>query len=236
MPTGSFTFAPELEPLVVLGAVAGFVAAFLTLVWLAAMAALPSPPADSTADQELAFMAAHDRVQIARFLPTTLVALAYVPVWLGLGVLLWEEAPAAAILAVAFGLLYPPTTAIGYWMQYTVVRGLAGRADDDPVGTAAVYEVVGFHDRPTSLSASAVILGYTFWSLGGIAAGTGLIGHGGGLAVTTGILFVVTAGLMVIGAAGHVARHRLLSRGVVLSGVVSLGATISAALLLAGQL
>ncbi len=80
-----------------------------------------------------------------------------------------------------------------------------------------------------------MILGYTLWSFGGLAAGIGLLGHGGGLAVTTGILLLVTAALMFVGVAGHIARNRVLSLGVVLSGVVSLGATISTALLLISQ-
>ncbi len=231
----SFTFAEDLESLVVVGGVSAFVAAALTLVWLVMMVTLPSP-AGSTADDELASIAAHDGAQIAKFLPTTLVAVAYIPTWLGLGVLLWDEAPAAAALAVAFGVLYPASTATGYWMQYTVVRGLADLAATDQVTDRAAYELVGFHDRPTSMSASAVILGYTLWSFAGLAAGIGLMAHGGGLAVTTAVLFLVTAVLMFLGAAGYVARNRVLTTGVVLSGVTSLGATITTALLLTAHI
>ncbi len=236
MVAASFTFAEDLEGLVLVGGGSAFVAALLTLVWLVMMATLPSPAPGSTVDDELAFIAAHDGAQIARFLPTTLVAVAYIPTWLGVGVLLWEEAPAAAALAVAFGVLYPAITASGYWMQYTVVRGLADLADGDVVVARSAYEIVGFHDRPTSMSASAVILGYTVWSFGGLAAGIGLVTHGGGLAVTTGALFLVTAALMLVGAAGHIARNRVLTIGVFLSGVTSLGATIATALLLISQI
>ncbi len=95
---------------------------------------------------------------------------------------------------------------------------------------------VGFHDRPTSMSASAVILGYTLWSFAGLAAGIGLVTHGGGLAVTTGVLFLVTAVLMFLGAAGYIARNRVLTTGVFLSGVTSLGATITTALLLTAHI
>jgi hypothetical protein len=232
----SFTIAKDLEPLVRIGGISAFGAAVLTVVWLVLMVTLESPPESSSANDELAFIAAHDRSQIAKFLPTTLVALAYVPTWLGLGVLLWDEAPAAAALAVAFGVLYPAITAVGYWMQYTVVRGLADLSKGDEAAARAAYEVVGFHDRPTSMSAAAVILGYTVWSLGGLAAGIGLVAHGGGLAVTTGVLFLVTAVLMFVGAAGHIARNRILEMGVLLSGVTSLGATAAAGFLLVTQI
>lgn len=231
-----FTFAENLESLILVGGVAAVVASVLTVVWLAIMALLPSPAAGSTTDEELAFIAAHDGTQIARFLPTTLLAMAYVPIWVALAVLLWDEAPAAAALAVAFGVLYPAITASGYWMQYTVVRGLADLADSDIAVARSAYEIVGFHFRPTSMSASAVILGYTVWSFGGLAAGIGLVAHGSGLAVTTGLLFLVTAALMFVGAAGHVARNRVLAMGVFLSGVTSLGAVIATAFLLISQL
>jgi len=62
--------------LVLVGGVSAFVAA-LTLLWLVLMATLPAPARDSTGGEELAFIASHDRQQIAKFLPTTLVAFAY---------------------------------------------------------------------------------------------------------------------------------------------------------------
>jgi len=235
MLAASFTFAEDLRALILIGGVAAFVAAGLTLAWLAIMVFLPAPPKGSTSEEELDFIAGHDGVQIARFLPTTLVAFLYIPTWLGLGALLWDEAPTAAALAMAFGLLYPATTATGYWMQYTVIRGFAKSPPDAGMAAATVYELIGFHERPTSLSASGVILGYTFWSLGGVAAGIALLSHGGRFAATTGILFLVTAALMFIGVAGHIARSRILTMGVFLSGVASLGATIATALLLISQ-
>lgn len=231
----SFTIAEDLEALVLIGGVSAFVAAVLTVVWLVLLATLPAPPRDSTGDQELAFIATHDRHQIAKFLPTTLVAIAYVPTWLGLGALLWDEVPQLAAIAVAFGVLYPAITAVGYWMQFTVVRGIADLVAHGEASAGAAYEVVGFHDRPTSMGTSVVILGYTVWSFGGLAAGIGLVVHGGGLPTTTGVLFLLTAGLMFVGAAGHVARNRLLEMGVMFSGVVSLGAIIATGLLLVSQ-
>jgi hypothetical protein len=56
------------------------------------------------------------------------------------------------------------------------------------------------------------------------------------LAVTTGALFLVTAALMFIGAAGHIVSNPILEKGVLLSGITSLGATAAAGFLLLGQL
>jgi hypothetical protein len=50
------------------------------------------------------------------------------------------------------------------------------------------------------------------------------------------VLFLVTALLMFVGAAGHVARNRILETGVMLSGVTSLGATAAAGFLLLSQI
>ncbi len=232
----SFTIPEGMRTLVLVGGVSALVAAALTLVWLVLMVTVPAPPRGSTAGEELDFIKQHGAARVASFLPTTLVAFAYIPAWLGLGALLWEEAPATAVLAVAFGVLYPAITAVGYWMQYTVVRGLADLHGTDEAAARTAYEIVGFHDRPTSMSAAAVVLGYTVWSLGGVAAGIGLLAHGGGLAVTTGVLFLVTAVLMFVGAAGRVARNRILETGVMLSGVTSLGATAAVGFLLLSQI
>ncbi len=232
----SFTIPEGMKALVLFGGIAAFVAAALTLLWLILMVTLPALPRGSTAGEELDFIRQHGAARVASFLPTTLVTFAYVPVWLGLGTLLWDEAPAAAALAVAFGVLYPAITAVGYWMQYTVVRGLADLYGTDEAAARAAYEIVGFHDRPTSMSGAAVVLGYTVWSLGGLSAGIGLVARGGGLAVATGVLFLVTALLMFVGAAGHVARNRILETGVMLSGVTSLGATAAAGFLLLSQI
>lgn len=228
----TLTVPDGFDPLILTGAIAATAAAALTVAWLAIMVAGPAPPTDAAADEELRFIADHGSLQIPKFLPTTLVAFAYVPVWLALAALLWNDHPASAVLAAGFGLLYPTTTAAGYWVQYTVVRGLAELAETDPSAARAAFEIAGFHGRRTSMAASAVVLGYVVWSFGGTAAGIGLIAAGGGLAVTTGLLFLVTAGLMFLGAAGHIIRNRVLESGVMASGVASLGASITAAALL----
>ena len=58
---GSFTIAENLEAMVLIGGVSAFLAAALTLVWLVFMVTLPARLRDSTGDQELAFIADHDR-------------------------------------------------------------------------------------------------------------------------------------------------------------------------------
>jgi hypothetical protein len=218
------------EALIRTGAWAAVLVAVLTTTWLLVMVLDPMPGGGSRAEVEV--IGAAGWRQIPRFLPTTLVAFAYVPIWLALAVLLWREEPSLALPAAGFGLLYVPVTALGYWLQYTVTRALAEAAIDDSAGARAAYEVIGFHERRTSVTGAAVVLGYTLWSLGAVFAGAGLVRSCGSAAVATGVLLLVTAGLMVLGAAGVVIRNRVLELGVLLSGVASLAATIAAAVLL----
>ena len=220
------------EALIRTGAWAAVLVGVLTTTWLLVMLLDRKPGGGTRAELE-AIGAAGWR-QIPRFLPTTLVAFCYVPVWLALAVLLWQEEPSLALPAASFGLLYVPVTAFGYWLQYTVTRALAETAADDPAGARAGNEVIGFHEPRTSVPGAAVVLGYTLWSLGASCAGAGLVRSCGPEAVTTGALLLVTAGLMLLGAVGVVIRNRVLELGVLLSGVVSLAATISASVLLFG--
>jgi hypothetical protein len=216
--------------LAAIGGIAAIVAAALTLLWIAVMAIGPSPPERDGAAGELRFIARHGAAQVPRFAPTTLVAFAYVPMWLGLASVLWQEQPAAAALTLAFGLLYVPLVAVGYWVQFTAVRALAEFGDSEAV--RAVYEVAGFHDRRTSATGSLVVLGYTVWSLAGVAAAVGLLAAGDTTARVAGSLYLLTAVLMLGGTVGFVARIRVLARGVLLSGVASVASTIATAVLL----
>ena len=222
------------EGLVLTGAICAAAAAALTLVWLAVMALVPPPAGGVPA--EIRAIAGRPRLQVLRFGPTTVIALLYVPVWLALAAVLWDRAPGAALGAAAFGLLYTPLCAAGYWLQHTAVTGIAALDGARPGAAEAAYEVVGFGDRRTSVTGSLVVLGYTLWGLGGLFAGIGLLAHDGAPATAAGILFAVTAALAVVGAVGRAAGSRLLEAGVLASGVASLGATVAASFVLFGSL
>ncbi len=220
-----------LEAPAAIGATCATAAALLTATWLVVLIRRPMVSADAVG--ELGAIAERPGLQIPRFAPTTLVAFTYLPMWLALAAVLWDGAPSAAVLAAGLGLLYPPLTASGYWLQYTTVRGLAEAADETP-GAATAYELFGFHDRPTSVTANLVILGYAVWGLAGIAAGIGLLQFAEATAMTAAVLFLLTAALALIGAAGYVVRNAVLTAGVMASGVTSLGATIATGVLLFG--
>ena len=218
------------EPLIQIGAACAVAIGFLTALWLAVMIAAPSPSGDAAG--ELAEIAERPLLQIPRFAPTTVIGFVYVPVWLAIAAVLWQEAPTAGVLAAGFGLLYPPLCITAYWLQFTVVRGLADLWQTDPTAASAAYEVIGFHRRPTSIGSNLAVMGYTMWGLGGLAAGIGLLAIGGGAITTTAILYLVTAAFAVAGAIGHVARNRVLATAVMASGITSLASTIGTAVVL----
>lgn len=222
----------ELESLRTVGAWAAVLVVLLTLTWLVIF--VRSPDAGSSADQQVTFYSEHGSLLIRQFLPTTLVALLYVPVWVGLAVDAWDAAAAIAILGVAFGLLYPPLVAMAYWTQYTAARGVAESAGDDPEAATRAWRVIGFSEDPRSVPGSLVVLGYFVWGIAGGVFAVALLQTGGTARVATAAALGLTAALTTAGAVGFVWRNRTLATGVLASGVTSVLATAMAAVVLFG--
>ncbi len=220
------------ESLKTVGAWAAVLVVLLTIAWLVNF--VRSPDAGSTADQQLAFYSEHGSLLIRQFLPTTLVALLYVPLWVGLAVDAWDAAAAIAVLGVAFGLLYPPLVAMAYWTQYTVARGVAELAGDDPEAARRAWQLIGFNDDSRSVPGALVVLGYFVWGIAGGIFAVALLQTGGTTRVAAAAAFGLTAALTTAGAIGFVWRNRTLATGVLASGVTSVLATALAAVVLFG--
>lgn len=222
----------ELESLRTMGAWSAVVVVLLTGLWLAIFVRSPDP--GSTADAQVAFYSTRGPLLIRQFLPTTLVALCYVPIWLGVAVDVWDEAAALALVAAAFGLLYPPVVAVAYWTQYTVARGVAEATGEDPAVAARVWSIIGFSDDPRSVSGSLVVLGYFVWGIAGALFAVALVVAGGGVRPAAAGAFGLTAALTSAGAVGVVWRNRTLAAAVLASGATSVVAAAMAAVVLLG--
>jgi len=222
----------ELESLRTVGAWAAVLVVLLTVTWLVIF--VRSPDAGSSADQQVAFYSEQGSLLIWQFLPTTLVALLYVPVWVGLAADAWDAAAAMALLGVAFGLLYPPLVAMAYWTQYTVARGVAESAGDDPEAAGRAWRVIGFSEDPRSVPGSLAVLGYFVWGIAGGVFAVALVQTGGTARVAAAAAFGLTAALATAGTVGFVWRNRTLATGVLASGVTSVLATALAAVVLFG--
>jgi hypothetical protein len=213
----------ELEALRTIGAWSAVIAVVLTLLWLIILIRSPDP--GSAADEQVAFYGAQGSLLIRQFLPTTLVAFCYVPVWLGLAVDVWDSAAALALVAAAFGLLYPPVVAMAYWSQYTVARSVAEACDDDPAAAARIWAIIGFSEDPRSVPGSLVVLGYFIWGIAGALFAVALMENGGGVRPAAAGALGLTAALTTTGAIGVVWRNRVLTRAVLASGATSVVAT-----------
>ncbi len=220
------------DDLRMVGGISALVALALTLVWLAVMAR--TPPIAERPDTQMTFYAERGRLLIRQFLPTALVAFAYVPVWLGLAAYLWPEQAALGLIGAAFGVLYVPFVVVGYWLQLTVVRAVGVESASAPDGWVPVWRLLAFSSRPESLSGSLVVLGYAVWGLAAAFSGVGLIIAGGAVATLTGTAMLITAALTWLGATGHVLRHDVLEKGVMASGITSVVATGLIAVVLLG--
>lgn len=213
------------------GGIAAVIAVVLTLVWLGILFRVPPPEGD--ASDRLAYYARRHSLLLAHFVPSTLIAIAYVPVWIGLAAHLWTIQAFAAVLIVAFGILYVPLALVGYSLQYTAARAIAEESSTESEQWLPVWRIVSFSDAPESATGWLVVLGYAVWGVGAAFAATGLVAASGGLEIATGCALAVTALLTWIGAAGVVARNPRLERAVLASGVTSVAATgLIAALLL----
>jgi hypothetical protein len=221
-----------LSDLELAGGVAAIVAVALTLVWLGIMVRLPPPGGDAGA--RLVHYAGRPSLLIAHFVPSLLIAVAYVPIWLGVAAHLWKVQTLEAVLAAVFGILYVPFALVGYSLQFTVARAIAAGTSADRDRWLPVWRVVSFSDAPESATGWLVVLGYAVWGLGAAFATAGLVSKGGGLEVATAVALAVTATLTWLGAIGVVARSPRLEWGVLASGVASVAATgLIAALLIA---
>lgn len=214
------------------GAVAAAVVTAATVAWVVLLAAGPTLAEGADAQQRIAFLTEHMGWHLAGFAVVVPLALLYVPMWLGLAAQLWPRQPAAGLLAVAFGLVYAPFGLFGYWSQLTVVRGLTELHASSPQEALVAVEVLAFDGQPWSIGYATAVLAYAVWGVAAIAVAAGLLRDRQALARWTGAFFALTGVLSVLGAVGFVARVELLELAVMVSGITSLLASATTAVLL----
>jgi hypothetical protein len=206
-----------LHDLATAGGVAAVVAVVLNLVWLGLM--IRATPGGGNAQERLQFYAEHPRLQYVHFLPTMLIAIAHVPIWVGLAAHVWATHPSNAVLAAASGLLYVPFALIGYSLQFTVARAIA--EDSHREELVSVWRVVSFGDAPESAAHWLVVLGYALWGMGAAFAAAALVARSDGLEVVTGYALGVTALLTWLGAVGVAVWKPWLKWATIASGATS---------------
>jgi hypothetical protein len=214
----------------------GYVAALILFVlavsWIVSLAFAPVPPAGATASERIEFLAQNEGWHIANFAIVVPMGFIHIPLWLGLAAIIWSRRPAIATMVAAFGLIYAPFTVIGYWTQLGTVRGVAELHNVNPEAATAAFEVLEFSGNSWSWSYGLVMLGYGTWGIAALAVFVGLSGIRYRLARITSWLYGTAGVLGVAGAIGFVMRIELIELAVLFSGVISVPALISSAVLL----
>ncbi len=211
------------------GAVAAIVASALTILWLLTLAAAPPPAGGSTAEH-LAALAADDLGHSLTFAVVLPIGLVLVPVWISLAVRAWRAHLVAAVLCVAYGLMYAPLSTTAYWLELTAARGLADAYRTEPASAVTAYRLLDF-GATTSVATALDVLGYAILGLGLVAAAV-LLWSRDRLARVTAVMFLASAGLSIAGAIGIALRWSWLEPAAIASGAPFLLAAIATAWLL----
>jgi hypothetical protein len=220
--------------LTTIGWIAALIMAILTAGWVVSLGLVSGPPVDADPAAKLAYLADHPEAGLVGPSLVAALALLHVPVWLGLAAVAWSRRPAAALLAVAFGLVYAPLASINYWSQLTVVRGLADLSRTDPAAATAVYRLFEFPGGLASFAYGVDVLAYVVWGVAALFAAAALAAVEGRAAKVTAVLFGAGGVLAIGGGIGFVGQVDALELGVMLSGVVFLFGLVAGAVLMRG--
>lgn len=204
------------------GAMAAWLAAALTLIWLAVLLALPAMPENATLEEEMFFIAEHETAYAILYGGVFLLALAQLPFFLALTALNYRRWGGSALIWGIAGLLYVAFSLPAYWSQLTVVRGLTDlfvNAEDATLRTSALtaYLTWSYSGRLAAYPYAIDFLGYLLYSLALFGFGVMLVRERG-VDLVSGGLLILSALSGLAGVSGYLTRIPLLEDGVVMSG------------------
>ncbi len=204
------------------GAMAAWLAAVLTLIWLAALLALPAMPENVTLEEELLFIAEHETAYAILYGGVFLLTLVQLPLFLALTALNHRRWGGSALIWGVAGLLYAVFSLPAYWSQFTVVRGLTDlfvNSEDATLQSSALaaYLTWGYSGRLAAYPYAVDFLGYFLYSLALFGFGVMLVRERG-VDLVSGGLLILSALSGLVGVIGYLARVSLLEDGVVMSG------------------
>ncbi len=221
-----------IQQLSLYGCWAAVVLLVLSIAWIVSLAFAPMPGAGADTVERITFLAENEHWHIINFAIVVPMGLIHVPLWFGIGAIIWPRLPGLAALVAAFGIIYAPLTVIGYWSQLTTVRGIVDLYDTEPDAALAAFEIIEFSGEPWSLAYGLVVLGYGVWGVAAIAVFGGLIGFSYRLARVTGTLFGLSGVFGIAGAIGFASGNALIELGVLFSGVVFIPSLVGVSVLL----
>jgi hypothetical protein len=149
-----------------------------------------------------------------------LMAIAYVPVWLGLGAAIVPVRQIIGMIAVALGVMFSAVLVVGYWTQLATVQNLLQLLDTNTQAAIAMAGAFDFSGNFWTASYGIVIAAFVLWGLTTLTIFAGMVDSRYRPAQITGALFGAAGMLALIGAVGFAAGIGFLEHGILLSGVL----------------
>jgi hypothetical protein len=203
-----------------IGSIAAAILIVLTIAWVFLLIH-PSPPsAEASAVERLAFIEQNEHWQTISFVVAALLAIAYIPVWLGLGATIVSVRQTLGMIAVALGVMFSAVLVVGYWTQLATVQNLLQLLDTNTQAAIAMAGAFDFSGNFWSASYGIVIAAFVLWGLTTLTIFAGTVDSRYRPAQITGALFGAAGLLALVGAVGFAAGIGFLEHGILLSGVL----------------
>lgn len=202
------------------GSIAATILIPLTIAWVVLLIH-PSPPdAGASSVERLAFIEMNEQWQTASFIVAALMAISYVPVWIGLGAVIVPYRQTIAMIAVALGIMFSALLVVGYWTQLATVQNLLQLLETNPDAAIAMAGAFEFSGNFWTASYGIVISAFVIWGLTTLTICSGLLDSAWRPAQMTAAMFGVAGLLALIGAVGFAAGISILEHGIMISGVL----------------
>lgn len=202
------------------GSIAAAILIVLTIAWVILLIH-PSPPrTDASAVEQLAFIEQNEHWQTISFAVAALMAVAYIPVWLGLGAIIVPVRQTIGMIAVALGVMFSAVLGVGYWTQLATVQNLLQLLETNTQAAIAMAGAFDFSGNFWTASYGIVIGAFVLWGLTTLTVFAGMVDSRYRPAQITGALFGAAGLLALIGAVGFAAGIGFLEHGILLSGVL----------------
>ncbi len=203
-----------------IGSIAAVVLIILTIAWVILLIH-PSPPsAEASAVERLAFIEQNEHWQTISFAVAALMAIAYIPVWLGIGATIVSVRQTLGMIAVALGVMFSAVLVVGYWTQLATVQNLLQLLDTNTQAAIAMAGAFDFAGNFWTASYGIVIAAFVLWGLTTLTIFAGMVDSRYRPAQITGALFGAAGLLALVGAVGFAAGIGFLGHGILLSGVL----------------
>ncbi len=202
------------------GSIAAAILIPLTIAWVVLLIHPSPPPDEASAIERLAFIEMNEQWQTASFIVAALMAIVYIPVWIGLGAVIVPVRQTVGMIAVALGVMFSALLVVGYWTQLATVQNLLQLLETNTNAAIAMAGAFEFSGNFWTASYGIVIAAFVIWGLTTLTIFSGLIDSAWRPAQLTAAMYGVAGLLALVGAVGFAAGISILEHGIMLSGIL----------------